>query len=158
MRKQKVGREFTDGDHESAYENPPTATGTRPPHFLALRPPDKGRRYALPNRPLISGPISAVLRYNCFPHILTFRSSRIVGVPLIGYFPDNGAMLPGALLRPGPSTFSIFCAKLAKILKMAKSLVGKALTFPGLYGESPSVAKIYYEFRYLLRMRLDGAL
>ena len=64
-------------------------------------------------------------------------ANRIFATPLVGYFGDYGAMLPDSLSKPGRSTFSSFCTKLAILLKMDKSLVYKALTFLGLFGEFP---------------------
>ena len=67
----------------------------------------------------------------------TCLTNRIFGIPLVGYFDDYGDMIPDSLSKPGLSTFSSFCAKMAILLKMDKSLVDTVLTFLGSFGEFP---------------------
>ena len=137
LRKHKRNCEFPKADHAPAYNNLPLLPEHAHIAFVALRSPANGQWYAFPHRALIFGAVSEVLHYNCFSRILTFPTNRIFGIPLVGYFDDYGAMLPDSLSKPGLSTFSSFCTKLAILLKMDKSLVDKALTSLGLFGEFP---------------------
>lgn len=92
---------------------------------------------------MMFGAIAAVLHYNVFSRLLSELVSKLLGVPLLCFFDDFGAIIPAELVERALATFTSFCSKLGIRLKSSKSEWGQAATFLGLQGSSPCRANDY---------------
>ena len=80
---------------------------------------------------------SAIIRYNCFARALAVLMNHLLGIPVLNYFDDFGALVHEPLgaraLWMVENTISVLGAPMQTI----KSLVDTQLTFLGLLGSSP---------------------
>ena len=83
---------------------------------------------------MVVGAIAAVLHYNVFSRIVEELASKILGIPLVGFFGDFESLTTGSLGRKALEIFTMFRQLLVISLKTAKSHVGEKVVFLGLEG------------------------
>ena len=125
-------------DHEAAYKQLPLEWEHSSLAVISLRSPTDHCWYGFMSRTLMYGAIAAVLHYIVFSRIIAELMCRVMGIPMISYFDDFGALLPAEIARKGLQTFTQLRQLLGITLKSAKSEVGPHITFLGLRGSFPS--------------------
>ena len=81
---------------------------------------------------MMFGTIAAVLRYNLCPHMLSELACKILGLPIVCYFGDFGALTPASLGAHALDVFARFCAISGIRPKVEKYCVGARITCLGL--------------------------
>ena len=89
----------------------------------------------------VFGDVDAVLHYNVFSRILAELANHYLGIPLLRFFDDFGALIPGCMAPLALQTFTSFCSLLGIQLKTEKSAYGPRLVFLGLEGFPPPVGR-----------------
>ena len=84
------------------------------------------------------GSIAAVSHYNILSRIVAAMVCQLLGIRLVSYVGDFGALIPAFLGKNAIASFAKFCALLGIKLKLAKSKIGTRVTFLGLEGFFPS--------------------
>ena len=128
---------FMKADHEAAYKQLPLDHHHAKLAVIALRSPTNGMWYGFISRTLMFGAIAAVLHYNVFSRLLSELVSKLLGIPLLCFFDDFGAIVPASIADRALAAFTAFCTKLGIKLKVEKSEVGQKVTFLGLLGHFP---------------------
>ena len=91
---------------------------------------------------MMFGSIAAVIHYNIFSRIVAELACIFMGLPIVVYFDDFGALIPASLGPEALKAFTSFCAILRIKLKISKSQVGDRITFLGLEGLFHSPANL----------------
>ena len=65
-------------------------------------------------------------------------ANKILGLPVLNYFDDFGALVPDIIKEVGLKSLLRFTSVLGALMKDDKSEVDRVLVFLGLKGESPS--------------------
>ena len=124
-------------DHRAAYKFLPLRPSDSTLAVIALWNPDDENWYGCQSRTQLFGSTASVLHYNCFPRLLTTFLTRLLMLPILGYFDDFGFFT----LRDSAETtlghVTRFCRILCITLKEEKSAVGPIMTFLGLTGTFP---------------------
>ena len=128
---------FFKADREAAYKQLPLDYRHAKLAAIVLKSPEDGRWYGFFSRTLMFGAIAAVLHYNVFSRLLSELVSKLLGIPLLCFFDDFGALIPRELAKSALDTFTAFCSKLGVKLKLEKSEYGQKVTFLGLMGFFP---------------------
>ena len=105
-----------------------------------MRSPGDNQWYGFISRTMMFGAIAAVLRYNVFARLLSEIVAQILGIPILCFFDDFGAIIPAKLVERALATFKSFCFKLGIRLKQTKSEWGQKVTFLRLEGSFPCSA------------------
>ena len=129
---------FFKADREAAYKQLPLEFSHSKLAVIALRSPQDKRRYGFFSRTMVFGAIAAVLHYNAFSRLVTELASKILGIPVVCFFDDFGALIRVPLGRKALEIFSKFCQLLGISLKASKSQVGDKVVFLRLEGSFPS--------------------
>ena len=146
---------FFKADHEAAYKQLPLDSSHAKLAVVAMRSPVGHKWYGFISRTMMFGAIAAVLHYNVFSRLLSEIVSKLLGIPLLCFFDDFGAVIPLTLAARALSTFTAFCSKLGIQLKEEKSEWGAKVTFLGLQGFFPCRA---YNFQLSVSLTPEKAL
>ena len=88
---------FPKSDHVDAYKqlnlDPEYANLTA----VALRGPETGEWGAFIPKVFLFGAVSAGMHYNCFSRLMAGLMNRILGIPILNYCDDFGALSPEPL-------------------------------------------------------------
>ena len=84
------------------------------------------------SRAVVFGAIAVVLHYNVFSRIVAELASEILGIPIVCFFGDFGALIPGPLGRKALGISTRFRQLLGISMKTAKSQVGERVVFLGM--------------------------
>ena len=101
--------DFIKADREAAYMQHPMRGEHAALAVIALKCPADHRRYGFFSRTWVFGAIAAVLRYNVFSRILAELTTFYLGIPLLSFFGDFGALVPSFLSSADLQTFTSFC-------------------------------------------------
>ena len=140
---------FYKAGREAAYKQLPIAPSQRRLAAVALRNHETSDRVDFPPKALLLGSAEAVLRYSCFSRLLSVLFNLLVGIPLVGYFDDFGALIPLDLSKEAIDTFVEFCTTIGVHLGTKKAEVGWRITFLGLRGDFPRPP---YKMAILIRL------
>ena len=88
------GWEFLKADHEAAYKQPPLQGEHAQLAVIALKNPSDKRWYGFFSRTMVFGAVAAVLHYNVFSRIVAELVNHYLGIPLLSFFDDFGALTP----------------------------------------------------------------
>ena len=125
---------FLKADRDSSYKQLPLRTDFAGITVVALRGPATSKWHAFFPRVLLFEAVSALIHYNCLARPLAVLINRTLGIPVLIYFDDFGALEPESLgtmaLWMVENTTPTLCAP----MKSTKSLVGAHHTFLGLLG------------------------
>ena len=132
--------QFLKAGHEAAYKQLPLKPSRATLAAIALRSPSDKRRYGFLIRTMMFGAVAAVLHYNAFSRTLAELANFYLGIPLLSFFDDFGALTPSSLTLLALKTFTSFCSLLGIKLKSEKSDCGPRLTFLGIEGYFPCKA------------------
>ena len=130
-------RTFLKADHDSAYKQLPLGPDFAGITVSPLRGPTTSKWHAFFPRALLFGSVSAVIHYNCFPRALAFLINRTLGIPVLNYFDDFGAIVPDPIGTRALWVVENTSLTLGAPMKTIKSLVDTQLTFLGLLGSFP---------------------
>ena len=128
---------FFKADHEAAYKQLPMKWEHSRLAVITLRCPTDGKWYAFRSRTMVFGAVAAVLHYNVFSRVLAELFTKLFGIPILSFFDDFGALIPGPLAKAALEAFKAFCELLGIRLKAEKEEVGPRVTFLGLRGFFP---------------------
>ena len=81
------------------------------------------------SRALVFGSVAVALHGNVFSRFLAELANRYLGIPLLSFFDDFGALIPSCLARTALQTFTAFCSLLRIRLKAGKSAYWPAWFF-----------------------------
>ena len=132
--------EFSKADHEADYKQLPLEGKHSQLAVIALKGPKTKRRYGFFIRTMVFGAVAAVLHYNVFSRTLAELANHFLGIPMLRFCDDFGALTPSCLTPLALQTFTSFCATLGIKLKKEKSAYGDRLVSLGLEGFSPCKA------------------
>ena len=79
---------------------------------IALKCPSDKQRYGFLSRTMVFGAVAAVLHYNVFSRTLAELVNHYLGMPLLSFFDDFGALTPNCLTPLALQTFTSFCTLL----------------------------------------------
>ena len=125
-------------DHRAAYKFLPLRPSDAQYAVIALWNPDDENWYGCRPRTQLFGSTASVLHYNCFSRLLTTLLTRLLMIPLLGYFDDFGFYAPLEYAVETLDRVARFCHILRIPLKEEKSAAGPIMTFLGLTGPFPS--------------------
>ena len=133
---------FFKEDHASAYKWLPLQPDHARYAAVALQSPVDGNWYSFTPRALMFGSVASVLHYTCLSRIIASLACRLLGIPMVGYIDDFGALCRTELLAEARVAFRILCNAIGVELKSSKADAGNSITFLGLKGTFPSTANI----------------
>ena len=99
---------FMKMDHEAAYKQLPIDSDQTKYAMVALRHPTTLEWHAFPPFSLLFGAEAAVIHYNCYSRTVAILINRILGIPLIAYYDDLGALIPSDLGQLTLATAKVF--------------------------------------------------
>ena len=131
---------FFKEDHASAYKWLPLLPAHARFATIILRSPTDGLWYSFAPRALLFGSTASVLHYTCLSRIIASLACRLLGIPMVGYIDDFGALCRTELLTEAQIAFRSLCQAIGVCLKPDKADAGNQIVFLGLKGTFPSLA------------------
>ena len=128
---------FLKADHDSSYKQPPLDPDFAGITVVTLRGPTTSIWHALFPRALLFGAVYAVIHYNCLARALAVLINRTLGIPILNYFDDFGALVPDPLGTMALWMVENTSLALGAPMETIKSLVRNQLTFLRLLGSFP---------------------
>ena len=115
---------FLKAAHEADYEQIPSEWSHPRLASIALRNQKGKSRYGFCRRAMVFGDIASVLHYNVFSRIVGELDSKVFGAPVVCFFDDFGALIPGPLGRKALEISTRFCQILGISVETSKYHVG----------------------------------
>ena len=126
-----IGCEFFKSYRRAAYKSLPVCPIQTKPAVVVLKNPSGGKRYAFARRTLLFGSLSSVLHYNITPRAIAGLAGAMVGIPLVFFFGDFGAIFLKLLAAYGLCFFGQFCEICGFDLKAVKAEICQNVGFLG---------------------------
>ena len=149
---------FLKGDREAACKNLPILPTRSKYCAITLLNHIDSNRYAFDPKTQISGSAASILRYNVFPKLIALLANAILGIPIIVYVDDFGALSPSGVGAEALEPFRGFCSILGAKLKDPKCSVRHINSFLGLKVIFHRLETTWlYRFRLQPKNRLNGS-
>ena len=129
VRNPKAAWGFLKADHKDAYKQLLLDEEFVNLTLVGLRHPISGQRFAFGPMVLLFGAASEVIRYNFFAMAISVLANKILGLPVLNYFDDFGALVPDIIKEIGLGAFTWFTSELGALAEDGKSEVSRMLVF-----------------------------
>ena len=123
---------FLKADRDSEYKQHPLGPDFAGITVVTLRNTAASRWRAFFHRVLLFGAVSAVIHYNCIARSLAVLINRALGIPVLNYFDDFGALVPEPLGAMAIWAVGNTSSTIGAPTKTIKSIADTQMAFLGI--------------------------